>query len=291
MVKNPDMRVLFKAALVGATISAALSLIMVCWPQGSEGDSGVNGLLLVLVLAPFPLGLLLGWATKLPHWQVVGALAPFAMYALVASVFTFAQWLPEGELMWYLSLAVPPASGFFVTAWLCAHQNQAVRASVVIAIILLYVAAPSAADEIRESERTRELKNSGIPMIAPVIPNYRLDSMDEWSLPEMVSLTYYPEDDGIGSSIEVHIRRGTVASPKAACVDPKPNWGWKAITPCQQIAPDVWTTRLENGYTPVYARHGEALVQVGGYEVPEADLLAVLPTFRPVTAEELAAIE
>ncbi|HUR07121.1 MAG TPA: hypothetical protein VM347_31565 [Nonomuraea sp.] len=281
-------RILCKAALVGATIGVSANLVGDYWPHWAE-DEDFSGFV-VTALSPFPLGLLLGWVTKLPRWPLVGVLAPFAMYALAMAEIPFRSWMPDGKLFSLLTFAVPAMIGFLLTAWLCALRSWTVGASIVGTIVLACSATSPVAREIRESERTRDLKNSGLPLIAPVIPGYRLASLDEWSLPQMVSLTYHPAaSDKVGPAIEANVRRATDATPKAACANPIANGGWKS-TPCREISPGVWRKRLENDFTLLFARHGDALVQVASYDTPEATLLAILPTFRPITAEELAAL-
>ncbi|MFG1680824.1 hypothetical protein ACGFNP_11720 [Nonomuraea sp. NPDC049269] len=282
-------RILGKAALVGATIGVSVNLVGDYWPQGSGADDFAG--VVAMALSPFPLGLLLGWATKLPYWPLVGVLAPFAMYGLAMVELPFSWWIPEGNLFHLLTFAVPAMIGFVLTAWLCALENWAVGTAMAGTIVLACLAAPPVAGAISESERTRDFKNSGVPLIAPVIPNYRLASVDEWRLPKMVSLTYHPTAaDKVGPAIAAYIQRATDATPKAACANPIPNYGWQPITPCREISPGVWRTRLENESTLLFARHGDALVQVAGHDSTEATLLAILPTFRPITAEDLAAL-
>ncbi|MFD1541624.1 hypothetical protein [Nonomuraea guangzhouensis] len=281
-------RTLCKAALVGATIGVSVNLVGDYWPHEPADDFAG---FVAMALSPFPLGLLLGWATKLPYWPLVGVLAPFTMYGLTMIELPFSWGIPEGNLFRLLTFAVPAMIGFLLTAWLCALESWAVGAAIAGTLVLACWAAPLVAGAISASERTRDFKNSGVPLVAPVIPNYRLASVDEWSLPEMVSLTYYPTAaDNDGPAIAAYIRRATDATPKAACANPIPNSGWKTVTPCKEISPGVWRTRLENESTLLFARHGDALVQVAANDTPESALLAILPTFRPITAEELAAL-
>ncbi|MFE3452237.1 hypothetical protein ACFXJ8_25280 [Nonomuraea sp. NPDC059194] len=278
------MPVLLKTVLAGAAIGIVQVLILVFWPHDPDDDfTGVGA----MMLAPFPLAFLLGWAARLPRWPIVGVSAPFVMFALDMVMASGMRWLPDS----LVSLAVPAVIGFPLTAWLCAPGNRIVRVAAAGTVALAFCTAPLVAEAIRTAELARAVESSGIPLVAPAIPNFRLASMDEIWLPEMIGLTYYPTAaQWSGRSVQVYIRPATAASPEAACADPMPDWNWKAVTPCRQIAPGVWATRLENGYTPVYARHGDALVQVGGYdEISESFLLAVLPTFRPITAGEIAA--
>ncbi|GAA2788840.1 hypothetical protein [Nonomuraea dietziae] len=278
------MPMLLKAVLAGAAIGASQVLILVFWPHDVDNEfTGVA----VMMFAPFPLAFLLSWAARMPRWPIVGLSTPFVMLVFAMVMGAGMQWLPDSPV----SLAIPAVIGFPFTAWLCAPGNRMARIAAAGTVLLALCAAPLVSKAIQAAEVIGDMKSSGIPLVAPAIPNYRLDSVDPTWLPEMIGFTYHPTDDhGSGRWVEVYVRPGGAASPEAACADPMPDWSWKTVTPCRQIAPGVWTTRLENGYTPVYARHGEALVQVGGYDaITEDFLLSVLPTFRPITAVEIAA--
>jgi hypothetical protein len=93
---------------------------------------------------------------------------------------------------------------------------------------------------------------------------------------------------GYGSRVRLFIRPGTAATPEAACVDPYPTGTWgDEGTPCRPLGGDRWVRRDSDGVILVVARHAQALVQLEGEAVPEADLIAVLGTLHPVSAASL----
>lgn len=94
-----SMKLPAKAALVGLSIGVADVLVNT---YGPEDD--FSGAMWVL-FTPFPLGMLLAWATRLPLWGLVAAVAPFAMFLLYGWISAtpfgaeLASWLGRLELL------------------------------------------------------------------------------------------------------------------------------------------------------------------------------------------------
>ncbi|MEU9890842.1 hypothetical protein [Sphaerisporangium sp. NPDC051011] len=283
------MPVLLRALLAGIAVAVSLFLLGNYWPQGPEEDDFTSSA--VMMIAFFPLSFLSSWVGRLPRWQLIGLLAPFATVALLVIDLSLSPFTPNGELPWFFNLFYI-VGAFVLATWICAPGNRVVRGSVAGTVLLAAIATPIVSGRILDARRVDDLKNAGVPLIAPVIADYTLAGMDDLLPAGMIGLTYFPtETHHLDPAIDVYVMPGAAGTPEAACADPYPNSGWKAVAPCRQISPGVWTTRLENGYTPVYARHGDALVQVGGHDVTEELLLSVLPTFRPISAEKLVALK
>ncbi|MFI6789796.1 hypothetical protein ACIBG4_20980 [Nonomuraea sp. NPDC050383] len=111
------MRLLLKSALAGSVV-AFLLLLLLHWPT-RDSDSELN-LAMAFALAPFPLSMVAALLARLPAWPVVGLVAPFAMLAVVFIQPDYDSWVSDGNLSLYLSIAVPAATGFVLTALLCA---------------------------------------------------------------------------------------------------------------------------------------------------------------------------
>ncbi|RBQ18909.1 hypothetical protein DP939_17070 [Spongiactinospora rosea] len=280
------MPVLIRAAVVGATLGVTLELFRAFGvPATEDGDDGLA--FLGVILGIFILAQLLGWAAKVPWWPLVGALAPFAMFALMALPIAFDDWIPDNGVTDVLTLGLPVFTGYFLIAWLFAPGANAARAIALCAIIIACFAAEPVAGVLHDRERLGKLRAVDFPLVAPEIPGFQLDGLEEVYLPDTLSLEYHPDDPADQRWIEVRVAPAKSGTPKAVCAHPEPNWAWKSVEPCREAAPGVWTTRLENGYTVVYALHAGALVEVGGFHVKVEELVAVLPAFRPIAPERL----
>ncbi|GLW99507.1 hypothetical protein Misp02_35940 [Microtetraspora sp. NBRC 16547] len=294
-----------RAALVGTAIGVVEILILVGARLIPDEESALWALLAMAVV-PFPLGLLLGRAARLRLWGFVGIFAPFAMFAFVSVAMI--PVFPADDRWWVGAIFVSATAGFLVTAWLFTEGSWVPRVFAAGAMLLSYVAVPLAGDAIRESERIRQLKNSGVPLIAAVIPGYQLTRVMD--IGQSVELTYEHGEfsDSGYSEISIDVRPATSATPEAACARPLPHRADESSIPCRRISADVWVrteathvqawdkARLAFAWTEatrrsVFARRGDALVMIESYEACEAELLAVLSTFRPTTAEELVAVE
>ncbi|WP_344978444.1 hypothetical protein [Streptosporangium fragile] len=291
------MKTLIRAASVGAVIGAAEILIPIYYKPGG-GEFAGFAILGAVAFVPFPLGLLLCWVAKLRLWGAVAVLAPFTMFAFTLFELTLA---PYADHAVYRSLTVfaGAVAGYLVTAWVFTPGNWVPRVLAVGAIVFAYPVSSLVDDAMRESERIRDLAGSGVPLIAPVIPGYRLAYVNDSLSRQAIELTYQHEEfsNGHRRQIEIDVRPGTAATPEAACARPYPAWDYESTVPCRQVATGVWVRTgtskdregAEGPRTTVFATHGDALVQVESHQASEAELLAVLPTFRPTTAAELVA--
>ncbi|GII65080.1 hypothetical protein Skr01_51650 [Sphaerisporangium krabiense] len=285
------MGVLWRAVLVGAAIGVVQLFIRL---NGPEDDWTAT---VTLFFAAFPVGLALGWLVRLPRWWVVGILAPFVNTAILVVAFA-------GQTLFYVEdLGMRAMSFAFVGIGVGGHVtaaavvvagNRTLRALAVGAVFAGCVATSWSQDAIAEAARVRRLTYAGLPLIAPAMPDYRPTHLNEWFDefllgPPSFELEYEHVRDR--SAFEVFVMSTRATSPQASCAEPVPDVTNRlGVTgTCRQVSPDVWVRR-EPYYIRVFARYGDALVQIASDNTPEADLLAVLPTFRPATAEELAAI-
>ncbi|GII89000.1 hypothetical protein Ssi03_69900 [Sphaerisporangium siamense] len=285
------MSALWRAVLVGAAIGVGELLVYL---NGPEDDWTKT---VTLFFAPFPMGLALGWLVRLPRWWAVAILAPFVNTAFLVLVF-------DGQTLFYIEdLGMKPMILTFVGIGVCGHAaaaavvvegDRTLRVSVVGAVLVGSVATSWSRDAIAEAARARRLTYAGVPLIAPALRDYRLTDLDEWFDgvlvgPPSFGLAYEHVRDR--SEIDVYVMSATAASPQASCAEPVPDVTNRpdVTGTCRQVSPDVWVRR-EAVSIRVFARHGDALLQIASDNTPEADLLAVLPTIRPTTAEELAAV-
>ena len=278
-----NVRVLPRAAGAGVVAGAGAFLAGRLWPR-PEGDEFTG--MAVTFLAFFPLGLLLGRVLRLPRWQLVGVLAPFVAIPLLAGV-ADALWVVRGVGFTSALLPVAAAAAFVLAAWLCAPGGRVARACVGVAFLLGSAFTPSVADAAGGSPLEEAIRTSGVPLVAPVVPGYELVGMDERYLPDAIALYYTRPGAPPAPALHAYVVSAATAVPREACAAPSPNWSRSAAEPCLEAEPGVWTTRLENGYASAFARHGDALVQVGGFDVPQALLLSALRVVRPVAPAEL----
>ncbi len=285
------MNALFRAALVGIAIGLMEVLIYLYGPE--DDFTGSN----TMLLAPFPAGLALGWLIRLPRWWQVAVLAPFVNIAIIALALrnlAFSDLMDLGMLPGSLMFAAVGAGGHVAAAAMLVPANWKLRSSVIGAVVVGFTGVSLGQDAVAEAARTQRLTHSGIPLMELGAQEYRPMYLTEWfgeleDGPPSVELSYKRLRDR--SEIELYLMSGTAASPEAACTEPVPDVTYRADIPgaCRQVSADVWV-RTETAYTRVFAKHGNALVQVASETVPEADLLTVLPTLRSSTAEDLAAV-
>ncbi|MEV0821787.1 hypothetical protein [Nonomuraea rubra] len=248
------------------------------------------------LLAPFPAGLLLGRLLRLPRWWLGAALAPFLNIAIIALALrglTFPDLLDVGVLPTALVFAVIGAGGHMTATALTSRADRMIRYSVIGALVVGFTGMSLSTGAIAEKAREGRLAQSGLPLVVVGSPRYSPVHLAEWYSEWIAGMPSFEiaYDGPDGAKVELYVMAGTAASPRAACTEPVPGVSHRAdeIGRCREVAPEVWV-RAEAGWTRVFARHGEALVQVASGTVGEAGLLAVLPTLRPATAQELAAI-
>lgn len=288
---NPHMSALYRAAIVG--IAIGLMEVLVHFHGPEDDFTGAN----VMLLAPFPAGLLLGWLVRLPRWWLVAVVAPFvniAILALALRGLTAPELMDLGVPSGSLIFAAVGAGGHVAATAMVMQGDRLLRLSVIGALIVAFAGVAWSSDDISEAARERRLVRSGLPLIGLGSQQYRPVHLTEWfgeleEGPPSIELSYVRPHDQ--ARLELYAMSVTVASPKAACAKPVPDVTYRAdITgTCRQVSADVWV-RTESSFTKVFAKHGSALVQVASDKVSEADLLAVLPTLRPTAAKELATI-
>ncbi len=98
-------------------------LLLLRWPT-HDSDSELD-LVMALMLAPFPLSALGALLARLPHWPLVGLVAPFAMLAIFCLQPAYDSWVPDEGLTFVLG--APVVVGFVLTALLCAWIGQTER--------------------------------------------------------------------------------------------------------------------------------------------------------------------
>ncbi|MEV0597612.1 hypothetical protein [Nonomuraea cavernae] len=285
------MNALCRAAIVGSVIGLMEVFLQV---HGPEDDfTGAN----VMLIVPFPAGLLLSWLIRLPRWWLVAAVAPFVNIAIIVLALrglTFAELLDLGLLPGSLIFATIGAGGHVAATAMVVQVDRTLRFSVIGALIIGFGGMSLSKDAILEAARERRLAQSGLPLIDLGSQQYRPTQLAEWfgeweEGSPSIGLYYVRLRDQ--AEVELYVMPATVASPRAACAEPVPDvtHGPDTAGSCRQVSTDVWVRR-ENTFTRVFAKHSSALVQVASESVSEADLLAVLPALRPTTAKELAAI-
>ncbi|MET9063875.1 hypothetical protein [Streptosporangium sandarakinum] len=285
------MRVLFRAALVGTVIGLMEVLLYFYGPE--DDFTGAN----TMLLTPFPAGLILGWSIRLPRWWQVAVVAPFVNIAIIALALhdlTFPDIMDLGVLPGSLIFVAIGVGGHVAAAAILVPGNWTLHASVVGAVVIGFAGMSLRPDVIAEAARARRLAHSGIPLIELGVQEYRLTHLTEWfgeleEGPPSVALSYERLRDR--SEIDLYVMPKTAASPQAACTQPVPDVTYRpdVTGTCRQASADVWV-RTETAYTRVFAKYGNALVQVTSDTVEEAGLLAALPTLRSSTAEKLAAV-
>lgn len=275
------MNALIRAAIAGAVVGLA--------EAAAYGLALEDELLAVVALlyGPFPLGMLLCRLGRLPHWGVVAALGPFGAVAFFVgahSHLSFSTIMEFGEWRGGLILMAIGACSYAFAAGLVMPMHRAVRVSVLGVIAAAYIAAWSTQDVIALAARTQVMARAGVPVIAPDLPGYRLTRADG----EDTSLFLSYERQRDHSDLIISIEPKSETTLELACEVGIADSVLDDYTPtCRKVSAGIWI-RTETIRTTVLTTHGNALVEVGSDTASEAELLAVLPTFRPIGAWELA---
>jgi hypothetical protein len=240
---------------------------------------------------------MLGRLIRLPRWGLVAVLAPFVNVAIIVLALrglTIPELLDLGVLRVSLLFATIGAGGHVAAAAMLVQADRTLRFSVVGALIIGFAGMSWNKDAISVAAREQRLAQSGLPLIDLGSQQYRFmyltERFGEWEEgPPSFEVGYVRLRDQ--AEIELYVMTGTAASPQAACSEPVPDASYTPDVPgdCRHVSTDVWV-RTETSVTRVFAKHGDALVQVASDRVSEADLLSILPTIRPTTAKELAAM-
>lgn len=141
---------------------------------------------------------------------------------------------------------------------------------------------------------------AGVPLVAPQIRGHQLvdaevryGDQEEGQDGSAILLAYEGESDlpqHDWSEIQVFVRQVSAATPEAACSKPYAALRREADGGrCRSVADDQWV-RQDLGETAVFARHGNALIQLASETVSETMLFSALRDLRPVSAVDLAGI-
>ncbi|GAA0950538.1 hypothetical protein [Nonomuraea longicatena] len=273
------MGALWRAALAGAVIGVAEFLLFLYAPGGDLARATT------MVVALPVLGPLACRAAGLPRWPLAG-LAGAAVMLGFAVVMLRAVSLSEladlGAWPAGASMAAIGATAFLAGAGLVVPWNAVMRVAVVGVVVVAYAGVWTVRDTIDRAARVQRLADSGVPLLAPSLQAYRLVGVDEQAAP-WLALDYRHWSDG--SAIAVYVGPASVTAEQA-CASPLPKWRAAGTARCRQAPGGAWV-RQDGRLHTVVAVQGGALVQVESERVGEAELLAMLPTFRPVTAEAL----
>nr|SBO95640.1 hypothetical protein BN4615_P5156 [Nonomuraea gerenzanensis] len=235
----------------------------------------------------------------LPRWGVAGPAGGAVTWLLIAALAVLVP-TPEPELIGPLPVLVVPvyvaggAAGFALAAW---SSRSPVRWWAVVLAVVVPLGSWGAArhkPQLLAWLEVRGIETSGVPLIAPEIEGYELVHVDVDAAgdPEPSTwLEYWRKATpkrGF-SQIQVTVWPAAAGAPRDSCLAVTEDFG--VPLRCKQLAGDRWVRTGEgSSWVTLFASTGEALVMLNASGVTEGDLVAVLPTFRPVTAEELAAI-
>ncbi|MEV5407936.1 hypothetical protein AB0K60_03715 [Thermopolyspora sp. NPDC052614] len=291
------MKILVRTTVAGISVGAFVALSLVVWKLAiSQADDEVKILYHVMVdvrwrqalVAPGVLvvGLLIGGLLRLPLWPVVGLVAPITVIVLFWAEPWFVKEVAEGETVLHFFFLVTVA--YVVTAWLCAPGHKVSGVVVAVGMVVAAVAMPLVNHVEGEWLLVQRLKDSGVPLIAPQHPDFRLAGLAESYLPKMLALEYKSTRKD-GPSLEVYVKPGEAVTSGTACA------AWRegetdVVISCRRTDSDVWVAHLEGGDVLVSARSGDAVVQMASWDMTRAELVAVLRTFRSVAAERLVAL-
>lgn len=273
-----------RAALVGAVVGLT-QFILLCWRGPDIGILDLFGLLVV----PYSLGFFLSWWGMLPRWAGVATVGPGVTAAFALVNLPLLE-IPEdtylGDWKMCLIFMALSASSYLAAGGLVMPVHRRLRALTVGGVAVAYLAVWSAQGVIAETARADRLARAGIPLIAPVLPDHQLvyaSDSESW-------LQLWYADENNAHAVEVAVGPVFAAPPKVACVKSLPWRDPQGTAECREAAPGVWV-RDGEVQTSVFATTANALVRVESSIVPEADLIAMLRTFRPVEASELVRLQ
>ncbi|WP_433516057.1 hypothetical protein ACQP2T_11055 [Nonomuraea sp. CA-143628] len=289
--------VLARAALVGL-VTGIPTAITRAYTQGEELDGTVLPpavFLLTIILATVGARL-----ARLPRWGVVGLVGGTGTWLLIGALAVQVP-VPEPDYLGPLPGLVVPVYvvggvvGFALSAWsFMSPRWWAVALAVVVP--LGSWGAAQYKPQILAWLEIRSFEKSGVPLIAPVIKGYRLVHVDlnaagEQEPEPSTWLEYWraaTSKRGF-SEIQVTVWPAAAGTPRDSCLAVTENLG--ARLRCKSLPGDRWVrTGAESGWVTVFARSGDALIMLNASGIAEADLVAVLSTFRPISAVELARV-
>ncbi|TMR89530.1 hypothetical protein [Nonomuraea basaltis] len=296
----PTKAVLGRAALIGLVTGIPTAII---WAdmQGEELDGTV------LPVAMFLLAIILGTVgtrlAGLPRWGVVGLAGGSATWLLIGALAVLVPVpVPESDLFGPLPALVAPVYvvggvvGFALSAWSFMVPLRWWAVALAVVVPLGSWGAAQYKPQILAWFELRSFERSGVPLIAPAIQGYRLVHVDLNAAgqrePEPSTWLEYWRDATPNrgfSEIQVTVWPAAAGNPRDSCLAVTEDFG--VPLRCKSLPGDRWVrTGAGSSWVTVFARSGDALVMLNGSSIAEADLVAALSTFRPISAVELAMV-
>ncbi|MEV0344896.1 hypothetical protein AB0H88_03970 [Nonomuraea sp. NPDC050680] len=275
------MNASLRAALVGAVVGLA-QFVLLCL----RGDNiGLLDLLMTVVLSS-GLGFFLSWWGRLPRWWGVGLVGPAVIVAFLLAdlpLVSATETMDSGDWQMGLSLMALGATAYLAAAGLFMSVHRALRVLMVAGVAVAYLAVWSAQDVLADATRAHRLARSGVPLVAPTLPSYRL-----WSVTGVDGRLElrYEREDGVWQ-VDVAVEPVGAVSPKGACKHAVPYDGLPEHAECRQVSPGAWLLPGDSQKI-LWAWYGDALVRVESLTMGEKELIAVLRSLHPVEARELA---
>jgi hypothetical protein len=275
------MNASLRAALVGAVVGLT-QFVLLCL----RGDNiGLLDLLMTVVLSS-GLGFFLSWWGRLPRWWGVGLVGPAVIVAFLLAdlpLVSATETMDSGDWQMGLSLMALGATAYLAAAGLFMSVHRALRVLMVAGVAVAYLGVWSAQDVLADATRAHRLARSGVPLVAPTLPSYRL-----WSLTGVDGRLElrYEHQDGV---LQVHldVEAGSTESLKSACEYAELDYDLPARSNCRQVSPGVWLLPGDSRKI-IWAWYGDDLVRVESLTMGEKELIAVLRSLHPVEARELA---
>ncbi|MEU7749210.1 hypothetical protein [Nonomuraea sp. NPDC049158] len=275
------MNASLRAALVGAVVGLA-QFVLLCM----RGDNiGLLDLLMTVVLSS-GLGFFLCWWGRLPRWWGVGLVGPAVIVAFLLAQLPLVgatETLDSGDWQMGLSLMGLGATAYLAAGGLSMPVHRRFRVMMVAGVAVAYLAVWSAQDVLADAARAHRLARSGVPLVAPTLPDYRLRSLE--GVDGRLELGYERED-GIWQ-VDVTVKQVSRVSPKRACELAVPYDGLPEQAECRQVSPGAWLLPGDSQKI-IFSWYGDALVRIESLTLGEKELISVLRTLHFVEAGELA---
>ncbi|MFG1690452.1 hypothetical protein ACGFNP_60635 [Nonomuraea sp. NPDC049269] len=273
-----------RAALVGAVVGLA-QFVIFYWRGDDLGFLDV----LALILLPYGLGFFLSWWGKLPRWWGVATAGPAITAAfLLANIFALLMPKSVDLTDWQTALCLMAlgATAYLAAGGIFMPVHSGLRVLLIAGVAVVYLAVWSASNVIADPTPANQPARAKVPLIAPTLPDHRLSDVlyvDDW-----LELWYEGQDGD--SRVGVTVRPRSTASPKAACRNPDPRDEIMEHTECRQASPGIWLRSGKHGKI-IFTTHSTALVRIESPTMSMKELIAVLDTFHPIDAEELARLD
>ncbi|WP_127936243.1 hypothetical protein [Nonomuraea polychroma] len=234
---------------------------------------------LLMVLGAFPASMLLCLWGRLPHGWLISVLGPVSVIACFAAAQipgmhyeVLGEW---GSRLFYMSIG---AGAFAFAAALMTPMRLARRLSALAMIAVIGATAWMGRSNVAALFGAQAMAAEGVPLIAPDLPEYRL--ADVTTGDQTIALWYERRRDRADLLVSID-QRNDWTTPERDCQSSS------ELRVCREVSAEVWIGTGE-ARTSMIATRGDALVEVSSGTATEAELLAVLPTFRPVEIWELA---